>query len=115
MIPIGVYRLEKKMTKKQIETQDCESHGDRSEHNKKNLHRIRRIKGQLASLERMIECDEGSCEDRVVRARTIEKGMTSLINHLVTCYIDNTLKHKMQTEPDEASEEIAHLLKLLNK
>jgi DNA-binding FrmR family transcriptional regulator len=103
------------MAEKQIQTQDCIDHGDRGEHNKQNLHRIRRIKGQLESLEHMIECDEGSCEERVVRARTIEKGMTSLINHLVTCYIDNTLKYRMQDEPDEASEEIAHLLKLLNK
>ena len=89
--------------------------GDRTEHNRANLNRIRRIKGQLTSLEKMIEADEGTCEERVVRARTIEKGMTSLINHLVTCYIDNTLKYKMQSYPDEASEEMARLLKLLNK
>lgn len=90
-------------------------HADRSDHNKANLNRIRRIQGQLESLARVIEADEESCEKRVVRARTIEKGMTSLINHLVTCYVDNTLKYKMQEQPDEASEELARLLKLLNK
>lgn len=88
---------------------------DRTDHNKANVNRIRRIQGQLESLAKMIEADEGSCEDRVIRARTVEKGVTSLINYLVTCYIDNTLKYKMQTEPDEASEELAHLLQLLNK
>lgn len=90
-------------------------HADRSAHNKANLNRIRRVQGQLEGLARMIEADEGTCEERVVRARTIEKGMTSLINHLVTCYVDNTLKHKMQEQPDAASAELARLLKLLNK
>jgi DNA-binding FrmR family transcriptional regulator len=98
-----------------FETQIEQRHGDRTDHNRDNLNRIRRIQGQLKSLEKMIEADEGSCEDRVVRARTIEKGMTSLINYLVTCYIDNTLKYEMQTNPDEASAELSHLLKLLNK
>ena len=91
------------------------AHHDRTEHNKANVNRIRRIQGQLDSLAKMIESDEGSCEERVIRARTVEKGVTSLINHLITCYIDNTLKYEMQTNPDAASEEIASLLKLLNR
>lgn len=89
--------------------------GDRHDHNKANLNRIRRIQGQLESLAKMLEADEGTCQERVVRARTVEKGMTSLMNHLVTCYIDNTLKYKMQEQPDAASEEMAQLIKLLNK
>ena len=90
-------------------------YGDRTENNKANINRIRRMQGQLDSLARMIDADEGTCEERVIRARTIEKGMTSLINHLITCYVDHTLKYKMQDEPDEASEEMARLLKLMNK
>lgn len=94
----------------------CETtHGDRSEHNLANIHRIRRIQGQLESLARMIEADEGSCEDRVIRARTIEKGVTSLINHLVVCYIDNTAKYEMSDDPDKVSADLTRLLKLLNK
>ena len=90
-------------------------YGDRVEHNKANLNRIRRVQGQLASLAAMIEADEGTCEERVIRARTVEKGMTSLINHLITCYIDNTLKYKMQDEPEAATEELTRLLQLMNK
>ncbi len=91
------------------------AHYDRTDHNRANINRIRRIQGQLESLAKMLEADEGSCEERVVRARTIEKGVTSLINHLVTCYIDNTARLEMQTDPDKVSEDINRLLKLLNK
>jgi len=90
-------------------------HYDRTDHNRANINRIRRIQGQLESLAKMLEADEGSCEDRVVRARTVEKGVTSLINHLVTCYIDNTARLEMETDPDKVSEDINRLLKLLNK
>lgn len=91
------------------------NHADRTDHNKANLNRIRRIQGQLNSLAQMIEADDGTCEERVVRARTIEKGMTSLISHLVQCHIENTARVSMETDPDQAVEEINRLIKLLNK
>lgn len=95
---------------------DCEiTHGDRSDHNRANVNRIRRIQGQLESLARMIEADEGSCEDRVIRARTIEKGMTSLISHLIVCYLDNTARHEMSDDPDGVTADLTRLLRLLNK
>lgn len=93
----------------------CGVVGDRTANNKANINRIRRIQGQLDSLAKMLEADAGSCEERVVRARTIEKGVTSLINHLVTCYIENTARYEMQEHPDKVSADIARLLKLLNK
>lgn len=95
--------------------QQVQEHHDRSEHNKASLNRIRRIQGQLEKLAQVIEADEKTCSERVIQARAIEKGMTSLINHLVTCHIDNTIKYQMQHNPDEASEEIAQLVKLLNR
>lgn len=90
-------------------------HTERHDHNKKNLDRIRRIKGQLESLERMIEADEGTCEERVIRARTVEKGMTSLITHLVECYIENTARLAMIEDPDKAVQELNRIINLLNK
>lgn len=84
------------------------------EYNEKTLHRIHRIQGQLASLEQMIERDEGSCEERVIRARAVEKGMTSLITHLVECYLVNTARYEMQTEPDKTTQELARIFDLLN-
>src|SRR5688572_24709011 len=90
-------------------------HLQRHDHNKKNLDRIRRMKGQLESLERMIEADEGTCEERVIRARTIEKGMSSLITHLVECYIENTGRVQMETDPDSAVKELNRIINLLNK
>ncbi|GAB5491585.1 MAG: hypothetical protein Phog2KO_18000 [Phototrophicaceae bacterium] len=97
------------------EKTDNQHHHDRSDHNKANLNRISRIQGQLNSLARMIEADEGSCEERVIRARTVEKGVASLINHMIECYVDNTIKHQMQHDPEAATEELSNLLKLVNK
>ncbi len=91
-----------------------EQQAERCEYNKKTLNRIRRIKGQLTALERLIETDEGTCEDRVIRARTVEKGMTSLITHLVDCYIENTAQHEMQANPEQAVQDLQRILKLMN-
>ncbi|MGB1287779.1 MAG: metal-sensitive transcriptional regulator, partial [Aggregatilineales bacterium] len=89
------------------QTQKTETgHTDRHAHNKKSLDRIRRMKGQLAALERMIEADDGTCEDRVIRARTVEKGMNSLITHLVSCYLENTARPNIETDPDDTLDEM---------
>ena len=90
------------------------AHGLKCEYNTKTLHRIRRIQGQLAGLEKMIEADEGSCEERVIRARTIEKGMTSLITHLVECYLVNTARHEMADDPEKTTAELSRIFDLLN-
>lgn len=84
------------------------------EYNTKTLHRIHRIQGQLSALEKMIEADEGTCEDRVIRARTIEKGMTSLITHLVECYLVNTARYQMETEAEKTTQELSRIFDLLN-
>ena len=84
------------------------------EYNEKTLHRIHRIQGQLASLEQMIERDDGTCEERVIRARAVEKGMTSLITHLVECYLVNTARHEMESDPDKTTQELTRIFDLLN-
>ena len=89
-------------------------HIPRADHNRKTINRIRRIQGQLSALEAMISADDGSCEDRVLRARTIEKGMTSLINHLFDCYIENTLAQEMGSDPGRALSDMQKILKLIN-
>ncbi|MBZ0277803.1 MAG: metal-sensitive transcriptional regulator [Anaerolineae bacterium] len=90
-------------------------HSMKCEYNTKTLHRIRRIQGQLAGLEKMIEADEGSCEERVIRARTIEKGMTNLITHLVECYLVNTARPMMAEDPDTVAQDITRIFDLLNR
>ncbi|MCY3834313.1 MAG: metal-sensing transcriptional repressor [Chloroflexi bacterium] len=89
-------------------------HSQRDKYNRKTINRIRRIQGQLAALEAMIDADEGSCEERVLRARTIEKGMSSLINHLFDCYIENTLAHDFGADPQRALNDMQKILKLIN-
>ncbi len=87
---------------------------DRDAYNRKTINRIRRIQGQLSALEAMISADAGSCEERVLRARTIEKGLTSLINHLFDCYIENSLQGDISTEPSRAVTDLQRILKLIN-
>ncbi len=88
---------------------------ERGEFNRKTINRIRRIQGQLSALEAMINADDGSCEERVLRARTIEKGMSSLINHLVDCYIENTLAQDLGADPQAALGDMQRILKLINR
>jgi len=99
------------MTDKTIQANE---HDLKCEYNEKTLHRIHRIQGQLSALEKMIEADEGSCEDRVIRARTVEKGMTSLITHLVECYLVNTARHEMAEDPEKTTTELKRIFDLLN-
>ena len=89
-------------------------HAERRDHNRKTVNRLRRIQGQLSALEDLITADQGSCEERVLRARTIEKGMTSLINHLFDCYIENTLQGEFADDPATAATELQKILKLIN-
>ena len=86
----------------------------RDAHNSKTINRIKRIQGQLKALEDLIAADAGSCEERVLRARTIEKGMSSLINHLFDCYIENTLQAEMSADPAGAVSDLQKILKLIN-
>ncbi|MDE2950517.1 MAG: metal-sensing transcriptional repressor [Chloroflexota bacterium] len=86
----------------------------REAHNSKTINRIKRVQGQLKALEDLIAADAGSCEERVLRARTIEKGMSSLINHLFDCYIENTLQAEMSEDPAGAVGDLQKILKLIN-
>lgn len=90
-------------------------HDERCDYNRKTLNRIRRMKGQLNALERLIEADEGSCEERVIQARAIEKAAASLITHLVACYLDNTARHEMGDAPDKVVNDLSRIIELLHK
>ena len=84
------------------------------DYNTKTLHRIRRIKGQLESLERMIAADEGTCEERVVGGRPHAQGLTTLKPQLVECYLVNTARDQMAEDPDTTTRELARIFDLLN-
>ena len=84
------------------------------EYNTKTLHRLRRIQGQVGALERMIEADEGTCEERVIQARAIEKATTSLITHMVECYLVNTARYTMENDPDQTTQDLTRIFDLLN-
>ena len=87
---------------------------ERASFNRDTINRVKRIQGQLTALQSLIEADQGSCEERVLRARTIEKGIASLINHLFNCYIENTMQQDMQRDPELAVQDLQKILKLIN-
>ena len=87
---------------------------ERASFNRDTINRVKRIQGQLTALQSLIEADQGSCEERVLRARTIEKGIASLINHLFNCYIENSMQHDMQRDPELAVQDLQKILKLIN-
>jgi DNA-binding FrmR family transcriptional regulator len=99
----------------EVAHQDDEAHSERCDYNRKTLNRIRRMKGQLNALERLIEADGGSCEERVIQARTIEKAAASLITHLVSCYLENTARHEMSDAPDKVVTDLSRIIELLHK
>ena len=94
---------------------DHHNHAAREEYNKKSLHRIHRIQGQLNALERMIENDTGTCEERVIQGRAIENAVGSLITHMVECYLVCTAREQMDDDPDNVALDIARVFELVNK
>lgn len=42
-----------------------------------------------------------------------EKGITSLMNHLVDCYIESSLPRERQTKPKQALNSLRKILKLM--
>lgn len=97
------------------EMNTTEMHDMKCEYNTKSLHRIHRIQGQLTALEKMIDADTGTCEERVILGRTVEKGVTNLITHLVECYLVNTARYEMETDPETTSKDIARIFNLINR
>ncbi len=86
----------------------------KEERHKKTINRIHRIQGQLAALEQSIQTDK-SCKDLVIQARTVEKATASLISHMFEGFLRYQYKDIMQTDQDQAIEEISNLFKLINK
>jgi len=86
----------------------------KAERRKKTLNRIHRIQGQLSALERTIESDT-ACEDVVTQARAVEKGVASLIAHVVGGYIHNQFREQYDMDPDGASEDMERLFNLITR
>lgn len=81
-------------------------------HNKEALHRIHRIQGQLAVLERQIEADE-ACEHLVIQTRAIEKAAASLIVHIFEDHLECQTRHLLEQDAEKALQEIKRLCKLV--
>lgn len=86
----------------------------KAERRKKTINRIHRIQGQLAALEQTIENDE-MCEAIVVQAMAVEKGMRSLITHMVGGYLQHQFQEMMGDDPETAIEDLNRIFSLFNR
>jgi DNA-binding FrmR family transcriptional regulator len=86
----------------------------RAERRKRTLHRIHRIQGQLAALERDIDTD-ASCEALVIQASAIEKAMGSLILHMMEGYLDHQAKPLLEQDSEQALQDIKRLFELITR
>lgn len=89
-------------------------HETRTERRKKTLHRIHRIQGQLAALERDIDTD-AECEALVIQASAVEKAVHSLILHMMDGYLDHQVKPLLEQDRDQALQDIKRLFELISR
>ena len=86
----------------------------RDERRKQTVNRVHRIQGQLAALERDIQSDH-TCEQLVTQASAIEKAMSSLILHMMEGYLEHQARPLIETDPDQALQEIKRLFELITR
>jgi DNA-binding FrmR family transcriptional regulator len=85
-----------------------------AQHHRETIHRIHRLQGQLAALERSIRADD-PCEAVVIQARAVEKGVASLITHMIARHLQYQVRGLMQESPEKAAQEVIRLFQLLNR
>ena len=85
-----------------------------AKHHRETIHRIHRLQGQLAALERNVRAD-AYCEEVVIQARAVEKGVSSLITHIVANHLKHRVRDLMQESPEKAAQEVIRLFQLLNR
>jgi DNA-binding FrmR family transcriptional regulator len=86
----------------------------RDERRKQTVNRVHRIQGQLAALERDIQSDH-TCEQLVTQASAIEKAMSSLILHMMEGYLEHQARPLLESDPDQALQEIKRLFELITR
>jgi CsoR family transcriptional regulator, copper-sensing transcriptional repressor len=78
------------------------------------IQRLRRIQGQLKGLECLVEKD-GTCEEIVIRAYTVEKAVASFIMQVLDDYFECHINTLLEEDPEAAKEEIRRLFQLVNR
>jgi len=85
-----------------------------AKHSPETIHRIHRLQGQLSALERNIEAGT-PCEEVVIQARAVEKGVASLITHMIAIHLKYHVKGLIQESPEKAAQEVIRLFQLLSR
>lgn len=90
------------------------THPVRSSDTEALVQRLHRIQGQLKGLEYLVE-EDGSCEEIVIRAYTIEKAVASFIMQVLDDYFECHINSLLEDKPEAAKEEIRRLFLLVNR
>ncbi len=81
---------------------------------KKMIHRIHRVQGQLAALERGIN-DDKPCEELVIQAQAIERAVASLMIFILHSHLDTKIRDQIQDDPNVALQDMQRLLQLVGR
>lgn len=81
---------------------------------KKTLHRINRIQGQLNGLKKTIEAD-AECEDLVIQAHAVEKAVKSLLLHMVGGYFEHQASDSIHEDAEATLASLRRLFELSHR
>ena len=79
-----------------------------------NLHRLRRIEGQIRGLQRMVEEDR-YCADIIVQVASVQEALRSVGRSLMRNHLHHCAAHALKGTPDEAHAMYDELLELIYK
>lgn len=95
-------------------TQGRKAVGVDPEIKKSNLHRLRRIEGQIRGLQRMVE-DDRYCADIIVQVAAVQEALRSVGRSLMRNHLHHCAAHALTGTPDEAHAMYDELLELIYK
>lgn len=81
---------------------------------KSNLHRLRRIEGQVRGLERMVEEDR-YCADIIVQVASVQEALRSVARSLMRNHLHHCAAHALHGTPSESHAMYDELLELIYK
>lgn len=82
-----------------------------------NLHRLRRIEGQIRGLQKMVEGDR-YCADILIQIASVQKSLQGVAMELWRNHLNYCVSHAIRaggTQAEAAREELLQLLRLMNR
>ena len=81
---------------------------------KSNLHRLRRIEGQIRGLQRMVEEDR-YCADVIVQVASVQEALRSVGRELMRNHLKHCATHAIKSGSDDAEQMYDELVDMMFK